>query len=215
MHDNKKVSPQSHFLVLLFCFFLSGSAGLIYQVAWTKALGLVFGHTVYAIATVLAAFMAGLAAGSAYLGRWGERRGRPVALYGWIELLIAITGAVSLLGIDIVRSLYLSTYHAASVSMPFLIGLRFLVSMIVLFIPTFLMGGTLPILTGGLSRTSAELGARLSRLYWVNTTGAVAGALVAGFLLLPAVGLRATVLFAAALNRKPLVRGATCCQAQR
>jgi spermidine synthase len=200
MPDNKKASPGSHLFVLLLCFFLSGSAGLIYQVAWTKALGLVFGHTVYAIATVLAAFMAGLAAGSAFLGRWGERHGKPIALYGWIELLIAVTGAVSLVGIDIVRSLYLSAYGAASGSMPFLIGLRFLASMVVLFIPTFLMGGTLPILTGGLSRTSAELGARLSRLYWVNTTGAVAGALAAGFFLLPAIGLRFTVLLAASLN---------------
>jgi spermidine synthase len=200
MPDNKTVTPRSHLGVLLFCFFLSGSAGLIYQVAWTKALGLVFGHTVYAIATVLAAFMAGLAAGSAFLGRWGARRGWPIALYGWIELLIAITGAVSLLGIEIVRSLYLSAFHAVSGSAPFLVALRFFASMIVLFIPTFLMGGTLPILTGGLSRTSAELGARLSRLYWVNTTGAVLGALAAGFLLLPAIGLRATVLLAAALN---------------
>src|SRR5580704_11272715 len=106
MPDNKKASPGSHLFVLLLCFFLSGSAGLIYQVAWTKALGLVFGHTVYAIATVLAAFMAGLAAGSAFLGRWGERHGKPIALYGWIELLIAVTGAVSLVGIDIVRPLY-------------------------------------------------------------------------------------------------------------
>jgi spermidine synthase len=200
MHANVKASSRSHLSVLLLCFFLSGSAGLIYQVAWTKALGLVFGHTVYAIATVLAAFMAGLAAGSAYLGRWGERRGRPVALYGWIELLIAVTGALSLVGIDVVRWLYLSTYQAANGSTPFLVALRFLASMIVLFVPTFLMGGTLPILTGGLSRTSAELGTRLSRLYWVNTTGAVVGALAAGFLLLPAIGLRATVLLAAALN---------------
>jgi spermidine synthase len=164
MYDNRHTFSRSRFLVLLLCFFLSGCAGLIYQVAWTKALGLVFGHTVYAIATVLAAFMGGLAAGSAFLGRWGERHSRPVALYGWIELLIAITGAVSLLGINIVRSLYLATYHIASGSTPLLVALRFLASIIVLFVPTFLMGGTLPILTRGLSRTSAELGARLSRL---------------------------------------------------
>ena len=81
------------FYILLFCFFLSGLAGLIYQVAWTKSLGLVFGHTVYAIATVLAAFMGGLAAGSALIGRWGERHSRPLVLYGRMELLIgAILG---------------------------------------------------------------------------------------------------------------------------
>jgi spermidine synthase len=200
MPDNGQVFSRSRFLLLLLCFFLSGCAGLIYQVAWTKALGLVFGHTVYAIATVLAAFMGGLAAGSAILGRWGERHRRPVALYGWIELLIAVTGAFSLLGINIVRSIYLATYHIASGSTPLLVALRFLAAILVLFVPTFLMGGTLPILTRGLSRSYAELGARLSRLYWVNTTGAVAGAVAAGFFLLPAIGLRATVILAAVLN---------------
>ncbi len=64
----------------MLCFFLSGAAGLVYQVAWGKALGLVFGNTVYAIATVLAVFMGGLATGSALLGRWSERHANPVKL---------------------------------------------------------------------------------------------------------------------------------------
>src|SRR5258708_5001477 len=80
---------------LLLCFFFSGAAGLIYQVAWSKALGLIFGHTAYAVATVLAVFMGGLAAGSAWLGQWGERTDRPIALYGWIELGVAAGGSGS------------------------------------------------------------------------------------------------------------------------
>jgi len=200
MSESTPTLSRSKFLVVLVCFFISGGAGLIYQVAWTKALGLVFGHTVYAIATVLAAFMGGIAAGSAYLGRWGQRNSRPVALYGWIELLIALTGAISLVGLAGVRYLYLWTYHLASGSMPVLVGLRFAASMLVLFLPTFLMGGTLPILAGGLSRSSTELGSRLGRLYWVNTAGAVSGALAAGFLLLPEIGLRRTIFFAVILN---------------
>jgi spermidine synthase len=83
---------------LLVCFFFSGAAGLIYQVAWSKELGLVFGHTAYAVATVLAVFMGGLASGSAWIGPWSERRGRPVAIYGWIELGVAATGAISEIG---------------------------------------------------------------------------------------------------------------------
>src|ERR1700730_3250734 len=178
MYGSQPSFSRSWFLVLLFCFFLSGSAGLIYQVAWTRALGLVFGHTVYAVATVLAAFMGGLAAGSAFLGHWGERRYRPVALYAAIELLIAVTGAVSLFGIHFVRSLYFAAYHIAGGSTLSLLALRFLASVLVLFIPTFLMGGTLPILTRGLSRASRDLGQRLSRLYWVNTAGGGGGGLV-------------------------------------
>jgi spermidine synthase len=160
--DNDSLS-KSRFGLILACFFLSGAAGLIYQVAWTKALGLVFGHTVYAIATVLAAFMGGIAAGSAYLGPWGERHGRPLRLYGQIELLIAATGALSLAGLAGVRYLYLVTYHFAAGSTAILVALRLLASGLVLFLPTFLMGGTLPILVGGVARKSRDLGPRLGR----------------------------------------------------
>ena len=93
-------SPRRFFVpALLVCFFFSGAAGLIYQVAWSKALGLVFGHTAYAVATVLAVFMAGLASGSACLGPWSEHKDRPIAIYGWIELGVAATGAISLAGL--------------------------------------------------------------------------------------------------------------------
>ena len=83
-------------IAILGCFFLSGAAGLVYQVAWAKALGLIFGHTVYAAAVVLAVFMAGMACGSVYLTRWTKGRTNPVAFYARIEFLIAATGALSL-----------------------------------------------------------------------------------------------------------------------
>ena len=192
--------PRQKFLPILACFFFSGAAGLIYQVAWGKALGLIFGHTVYAIATVLAVFMAGLAAGSAYIGRWSEQRAKPVTLYAWIEFLVAATGAFSLAGLAGVRSLYVAAYPSVSGLQPLLLVLRFFGTTVVLFIPTFLMGGTLPILVRGITRNSAELGMRVSQLYWVNTLGAVAGTLISGFVLLPALGLRVTVTSAVALN---------------
>lgn len=188
------------FPALLVCFFFSGAAGLIDQVVWSKALGLIFGHTAYAVATVLAVFMAGLASGSAWLGRQSERWRRPIALYGWLELGVAATAAISLAGLAGVRAIYVAAYPYASGSATVLLALRFLGSALVLFLPTFLMGGTLPVLVRGLTRTAAELGARLSRLYWINTAGAVAGTFVAGFLFLPTLGLRWTLGIAVALN---------------
>src|SRR5713226_2569863 len=195
-----KSLPRESFLLVLACFFFSGAAGLIYQVAWGKALGLIFGHTVYAIATVLAVFMAGLAAGRACIGRWGERHSEPVALYAWIEFLVAATGAFSLAGLAGVRALYVAAYPSVSGLQPLLLALRFFGATVVLFIPTFLMGGTLPILVRGITRNSAELGVRVSQLYWVNTLGAVAGTLISGFVLLPRMGLRGTVASAVVLN---------------
>lgn len=197
---NNAATPRFFLAQVLLCFFLSGAAGLVYQVAWGKALGLVFGHTVFVVATVLAVFMGGLALGSDLLGRWSERHARPVALYGWLELAIAATGALSLVGLAGVRSLYPAAYHAVEGSAPALVALRFLAAAGVLLPPTFLMGGTFPILVRGVTRSSAELGVRLSRLYWVNTLGAVAGTLAAGFLLLPLAGLRLTIAAAVALN---------------
>jgi len=194
-------SARRFFLpALLVCFFFSGAAGLIYQVAWSKELGLVFGHTAYAVATVLAVFMGGLASGSAWLGPWSERKDRPIAIYGWIEIGVAATGAISLAGLTGVRVVYVAAYPFAAEHTGFLMALRFVGAALVLFLPTFLMGGTLPVLVGGLTRNSAELGARLSRLYWINTAGAVTGTFAAGFLLLPVLGLRKTVGIAVTLN---------------
>ncbi len=168
--------------------------------AWGKALGLVFGNTVYAISTILAVFMGGLALGSALLGRWSEHYPNAVKLYAWIELLIAAGGALSLLGLAGVRHLYIAAYPIAGGFMPTLVALRFVGAAIVLLLPTFLMGGTLPILVSGLTRSSADLGAKVSRLYWINTLGAVAGTFAAGFVFLPGLGLRLTVALAVALN---------------
>jgi spermidine synthase len=185
---------------LLVCFFFSGAAGLIYQVAWGKELGLIFGHTAYAVATVLAVFMGGLAAGSAWLGRWSETRPRPVTSYAWLEIGVAATGAASLAGLAAVRAAYVAAYPYAGGHTAILLALRFLGAAIVLFLPTFLMGGTLPVLVRGLTRNSPELGARVARLYWINTAGAVAGTFAAGFLFLPTIGLRATLGVAVAFN---------------
>ena len=188
------------FPVLLICFFFSGAAGLIDQVVWSKALGLVFGHTAYAVATVLAVFMAGLASGSAWFGRRSERWGRAVSVYGWLELGIAATAAISLAGLSGVRAAYVAAYPYAAANAAILLTLRFVGTALVLFLPTFLMGGTLPVLVQGLARNEAQLGERLSRLYWINTAGAVAGTFAAGFLFLPSFGLRRTLGIAVALN---------------
>ena len=59
--------------ILLLIFFFSGIAGLAYQILWVKLLSQMFGHTIYAISTVVATFMAGLAIGSFIFGRYADR----------------------------------------------------------------------------------------------------------------------------------------------
>ncbi|HMI50814.1 MAG TPA: fused MFS/spermidine synthase, partial [Candidatus Saccharimonadales bacterium] len=179
-------SPHVSMHSVYLCFFLSGAAALTYQVAWSKALGLIFGHTAYAIATVLAVFMAGLAAGSAVLTRWVRDPSHAIALYARIEILAGVTGAVSLAGLAAVNSLYTAAYPLLTGIPALLAVFRFLGTAIVLFVPTFLMGGTLPILLHAATRYHSELRKRIGRLYSVNTLGAVFGTLISGFILLPA-----------------------------
>jgi spermidine synthase len=195
----QSLPPQNHVGILL-CFLLSGTAGLIYQVAWGKGLGSIFGHTAYAISAVLAIFMGGLAAGSAYIGRSCENHVRPIALYARLEFLVALTGALSIVGLAGVRLLYVAAYPTLGGSEPLLLGLRFFGAAVVLFVPTFLMGGTFPILVRSIAHPSSELGQSVSLLYWVNALGAVGGTLLAGFVLLPAYGLRLTIASAVILN---------------
>jgi spermidine synthase len=181
---------------LQLCFFLSGAAGLIYQVAWTKALGQLFGYSAYAVATVLAVFMGGMALGSALFSRWRPGRKSGIALYAWMEFGIALTALLSLPGIAMVRQIYLAAYPHAGGSF----ALRFLGAAVILALPALLMGGTLPVLLAGLSRNVSELGIRAGRFYAVNTAGAVAGTVAAGFFLIPWFGLRLTVATAVVLN---------------
>src|SRR5262245_58233333 len=177
MMKMQPISSEKIFGILV-CFFLSGTAGLIYQVAWGKALGLIFGHTAYAVAIVLAVFMAGLALGSAWFGRWTEAHRRPISLYAHIEFLVAAAGALSLVGLAGVRWLYLAAYPVISGWQSLLLALRFFGAAFVLLVPTFLMGGTLPILVAGVVHNSGDLGSRTSQLYWINTLGAVTGTLL-------------------------------------
>src|SRR2546423_9549861 len=82
--------PNRILLPISICFIFSGATGLIYEVLWARMLGLVFGATTFAVSTVLAAFMGGLALGSAWAGRAGAKIKRPLRTYGLIEIGIAL-----------------------------------------------------------------------------------------------------------------------------
>jgi spermidine synthase len=174
---------------LLLLFFLSGAAGLAYQLVFTKLLGTVFGTTAYATATVLAAFMAGLALGSALVSRVADRVRRPLRLYALIELGIgAYMLAVPLL-MHAVQAGYVGLNRATPLSLAELNLIRFVLGGAVILLPTALMGATLPLLARHLVLRGQGGGPGVARLYAVNTFGAAAGTLAANYLFLPWSGL--------------------------
>lgn len=192
---DKKISQ-----IILGIFFLSGISGLIYEVIWVRMLGFVFGTTVYAVSTVLTAFMAGLALGSFWFGRFIDKRKDPLAMYGRLEIGIGFYCMFMPILFKLLTKLYIAVYQWPSPS-NYLFGLvRFILSFAVLVIPTILMGATFPVITKFFVRQKEKLGWDVGRLYSVNTFGAVLGCFGAGFLLIPSIGVKATFFTAAIIN---------------
>jgi spermidine synthase len=186
------------------CFLLSGFAALIYQTAWTREFAFVFGTSELAVATVLAAYMGGLALGAWVASRFVRRVQRPVRVYGLLEAGIALAAIAVPFAIRGATALYVALLGGQP-DLPPSDGaghaLYFLASSFaILLVPTALMGATLPLLARHAVHTRRQIGSRIGALYATNTAGAVAGTLCAAFWLLPAYGLRATVAVAVAAN---------------
>lgn len=196
-------SRRSLFVVSL-CFLLSGFAALVYQAAWLKKLGIVFGTSDIAVATVLAAYMAGLALGAALAARFVSRIRRPVLVYGVLEALIGISALLVPFLLEGAQRLLVVLYggqpEPASASDLGQTVYYLIATFLILAIPTAAMGATLPLLSRYAVQEDSQVGPRVGLLYGLNTVGAVGGALAAGFLLLPYLGLLLTLLVGATVN---------------
>ncbi|MDF3936628.1 fused MFS/spermidine synthase [Pseudomonas citronellolis] len=173
--------------------FASGGAALVYQVLWVKQLSLVVGVEVYAVTTAISAFFAGLALGGLAFGRRADRLRRPVRLYAALELLVALLGVAA-------------TWALAHAAGPFarledsLGPLAWMLPFALVGLPAFCMGGTLPVLVRAVRPLEGQTGHAGGGLYAANTAGAIAGTLLAAFVLLPTLGVLGSACAAAALN---------------
>ncbi|GAB4310960.1 MAG: fused MFS/spermidine synthase [Candidatus Sumerlaeia bacterium] len=191
---------QSVRVVVYVLFFLTGISGLIYQVVWTRQLTYVFGASLYAVASVVAAFMGGLALGSWVFGRVADRARRRLVVYGLLE--VGVGGCALLLPVFLrsAHPLYRYIYQNFETSFAALSLLRLFITFIIILVPTTLMGGTLPVLSAFVARRRDALGGSIGGLYALNTLGAVLGTFLAGFVLIAAVGIRGTTGVAVAIN---------------
>lgn len=200
-------------------FIVSGATSLAYEVVWTRLLVRVFGATSFAVTTVLASYMAGLALGSFIFGRLIDRTGPavisqdgddarkrrvwwryPVRIYGLLELGIGVCAALLPAAILGLNGFYRVLYPALGSNHYLLNVVRFALSFAVLLVPTTLMGGTLPVLSKYVTGSGLGLARRIGLLYAVNTLGAVLGTVTAGYLLLPGLGISGTTWLCVAFN---------------
>lgn len=187
--------------VFLLLFACSGAAALVYEVVWTRLLTLQIGHGVSAASTVLAAFMGGLAAGAALGGRFGQRQTPAGALRAYAVLEVAIAGAALLLpfALSALEPLLRVVYQDGNGGWAFA-AVRLVTSLILLALPAAAMGATFPIASRWMVRSAASMPGDAGLLYAANTLGAAAGAIAAGFLLLPSLGLLGATLAGVFLN---------------
>jgi len=181
--------------------FLSGFSALVYQLIWVRLLGLVFGVSSFAVATVVAVFLLGLGLGSYFFGKWSERTENPLRIYMYVEICIAVASLASYVIIDflpVYRYLYESAYN--SLDFYGLSVVRLLLSVVVLLPPVFLIGGTMPLISKYFLTASTTFGSGFSKIYYLNTLGAFAGALLTGFVLVQYLGVFMTLMIAVAGN---------------
>ncbi len=188
---------KSSSIIFLF-LFMSGWAGLQYQIVWVRLLHQFFGSSTPSVVAVSSAFMAGLAFGSFLAGLFLKKHRTTLLVYSLIELLIGITGLILpnlLPGVSNLVYLTRDLFHISDIL------LKFISVFIVLLIPTSLMGMTIPIIVDWLQgNTINKISLQVSRVYAINTFGAVVGTIFSAFVLIELLGLSDTNRFAVMIN---------------
>ena len=186
--------------ILYFCFFISGIAGLSYEVIWSKYLALYVGSTGLAQVIVLATFMGGLAIGSQLFGALADRVANPLRLYMVLEFGIGVYALLFDKIFVIGRALFVALAKTDEPHLSALLAGKILSCALSVLLPTILMGGTMPAMARYLVRGDKTVGSLISRLYFLNSIGAVVGCLVAGFYTIRTLGLQFTMVTGAFMN---------------
>ena len=192
--------PHRPALAVSACLLASGAVALVYEVIWARLLGLVMGHTAYALSAILTSFLGGLALGAWFAGRWTSRHAVSLRHYAAVEAGVGVLGGVMPWLIALCGPVFGVAYRALGDHPVSYNLVQFAVCGAVLLAPAILMGTTLPLVTAVLVRARDDVGVAGGRLYAVNTIGGALGAAACGFWLLPGLGMHATGFLAAAVN---------------
>ncbi len=187
-------------IALILMFFLSGMCGLIYEVVWQKMLELVFGISTYSTTIILASFMGGLALGSYFFGKFIDRFSQPLKTYAVLEIGIGLFALATPWLFTNLTDLFVFIHRDLKTDLLTINIIKFILSFIVLLFPTFLMGGTIPVITKFFVHRLDKMGSRLGLIYGSNVLGSVLGSFLAGFILISVFGKQHTIYYAALLN---------------
>lgn len=168
--------------------FASGATALIYEVLWMRRFIALFGATAPAASATLSAIFIGLGVGSAVFGSRCARFRRPLRVYGVLEIGIGLSAALVYPFAEGYGRLFPLLYSHLAPHLALFIAVKTALAVLALFLPAFLMGGTLALLAQAFVASPWDVGIGGSSLYAANTFGATAGTLCVPFLLLPYLG---------------------------
>ena len=174
-------------LLFAVAVFLSGIAGLSYELIWIRSIKGYFGSEIFSVSLVVAIYFGGMGLGGILGSRLLKRGFGALRLYGGVEAGLAGFGLLFPLFIRWIHQLYLGSASLLPASL--WIVSKAVLTVILLVVPTTLIGITLPLIAAIAVQHANVFTTRFSRFYGLNTFGAVAGCLITGFLFIPVFGL--------------------------
>jgi spermidine synthase len=186
--------------ILYIVFFLSGISGLIYETVWLRVLSRILGSTVQATSITISAFMLGLTLGSYYLSKASEKVKNKITLYAKLELGIAFTAIATYLLFNELVPIYRFFFDMSGDNMILFRFLQAVVLFVLMVIPTFFMGATLPVLSAGIMEHGSGFTKTVGFLYGLNTFGAMFGVFFSAFITLGSIGEFNTILVGCFFN---------------
>ncbi|MCY3724375.1 MAG: fused MFS/spermidine synthase [Candidatus Poribacteria bacterium] len=194
--ESEDVSYLPEKQLVLWAIGISGFCALAYEVLWTRIMVFFLGSTTYAFATMLAAFLFGIALGSMVFSRWVDRIKQPIAVFGIVQLGIGLFALILMPAFEELYGMsqaFQSTFGSSRFW-------AFFSCFLVMCLPTFLMGASFPLVTKIYTGNARQLGRSIGNIYAVNTVGSILGAFCAGFILIPLLGIRPSIVLTVALN---------------
>ena len=188
--------------VALWAVGLSGFCALALEVFWTRALVFFLDNSTHAFTTILTAFLLGIALGSTFIAKIVDTRKRLLAWLGVIEILIGLSAVLAIPILNHSTPVIQTMMRASLDSMLHWkwMGMRFLTTLSVMLVPTILIGATFPLVTKIYTRNVKRVGTALGNVYSVNTIGGVFGSIIAGFFLIPTIGMQKGIILVSAIN---------------
>jgi len=190
----------SNVIFILLAFGFSGWCALTYQIAWNRILSLLLGSSIYAFSLILTTFILGLALGTMVFSHMVNKFKNPLVVFGFLQIGIGVSAMAMIPLFENIPFINRWVYQNWNMEFATIQWSVFLVIFCFLFIPTFFMGGQFPVVVRLVVRKLGTLGHSIGKVYASNTVGTIIGSFLAGFVLIPWIGVQNTILVAVGLN---------------